>query len=109
MSVIISATPVTSPRRSTGLSAADDALLAQGRTARRRPAALQDRQAAAENLVRIPRDLAGFFLRGVETQADRRRAGEDDARFRKTRDRRPERRHRFGAGADEAGERRAVP
>ena len=92
-----------------GLSPADDALLAQGRTARRRPATLQDRQAAAEDLVRVSRDLAGFLLRGVETQADRRRAGEDDARFRKARDRRPEGRHRLGAGADEAGERRAVP
>src|ERR1700753_3876478 len=58
-----------------GVSAADDALLAQGRTARRRQAIVQDHKAAAEDLVRLSHDLAGFLLRGLEAQADRRRTG----------------------------------
>ncbi len=48
--------------------------------------------------------LAGFLLRGLEAQADRRRTRQDDARVRKARDRRAKGRARLGLGAHEAGE-----
>src|ERR1700722_1029006 len=56
------------------LSALDDALLAQGGTPRRRPPAFENHQTAAENLVRLPADLAGFLPLWLEAQADRCRA-----------------------------------
>jgi len=60
-------------------------LLAQGRASRRRPAAFQDRQAAAENLVRISSDPAGFLPRGLEAQGGSTpELEEDDAGFRKS-------------------------
>src|ERR1700722_16432652 len=92
-----------------GVSAADDALLAQGRTARGRQAIVQDHKAAAEDLVRLSPDLAGFFPRGLEAQADRRRIGEDGARARKARDRGAEGGPRLGPGAHEAGKCLALP
>jgi uncharacterized protein YdaU (DUF1376 family) len=71
--------------------------------------AFQDRQAAAENLVRISSDPAGFLPRGLEAQADRRRTREDDAGLRKARDRRAKGRSRLGAGAHETGKCLAIP
>src|ERR1700722_14243063 len=86
-----------------GVSAPDDALLAQGRTARRRQAIVQDHKTAAEDLVRLSPDPAGFLSRGLEAQADRRRIGEDGARVRKARDRGAEGWTRLGTRAHEAG------
>ena len=53
--------------------------------------------------------LQDFFYEGWKHNRIDAELAKDDARFRKARDRRPKGRHRFGAGADEAGERRAVP
>src|SRR5262249_49478790 len=78
------------------------ALLAQGRTARRRRPVIEDHQTAAEDLVRLPRDLAGLLSRRLEAQADRRRAGADDARLRKAFERGTKRRARFSALPHEA-------
>ena len=53
--------------------------------------------------------LQDFFHEGWKHKRIDAELGEDDARFRKARDCRAEGRHRFGAGAHEAGKRRAVP
>lgn len=104
----MSATPATHGA-ARGVSAPDDALLAQRRAFRRRPAAFQDHKAATEDLARVSPDAAGFLPRGMEAQADRRRAGQDDARLREARHRRAEGRPRFGAGAHQAGKCLAFP
>src|SRR3984885_7468176 len=91
------------------VSASHDALLAQGRIAGLRPPAVEDHETAAEDLVRLPADPAGFLPRRLAAQADRRRARTHGAALREARHRGPERRARFGAGPHETQKSLAWP